>query len=911
MENVITELGKYLMLLMTILYTYLGFAVFRKGKKTKKWIYQSQTALILLVHLTGFMLLFMQQKDQKLLWLYLGQMGLLALSNFLYRRLYRNLSTELFLHMQFLMMIGFVFVTRLDLEDGIKQSVLAGAALLLCLLVPLLIRKITIFPKLGWGYAFLGIALLSWVLAAGTEIYGATNWVQVLGITFQPSEVVKILYVFMLAAFLSKKADFRQVVLVALLSAVHVFLLVLEKDLGGALILYVTFIMVLFTATKSYGYLFAGIGGGVVASLAAYSMFYHVQVRVLAWRNPWDYIDKEGYQVAQSLFGIGTGGWFGMGLGKGLPKSTPIVISDFIFSGISEELGGLYAVCLILIYISTFLLFIQLAWRMKEPFWRNVSIGSCIIFAFQVFLCIGGTIKLIPSTGVTLPLISYGGSSLIATIIMFSIVQGLYITGRAGRPLQEEIRIKTIKSTKKTVTVTYLFLTLFLLMIGYFGYYITFESKEVLNNTYNKRQDLYAEEILRGEILASDGTVLAYSREKEDDSVERIYPYGEMFSHFVGRCENGKTGVEALMNFELLSSHSPEWNKLMEKFNGERNQGDIVTTTADINLQYALDSALNGKQGAGVVLEPSTGKILSMVSKPGYDPNTVTENWESLTNELESESRLLNRAASGLYPPGSTFKIFTTLGYMRQNPDWNEYLHECEGTWKKDVYRINCYHKKPHGSINVTDAFSQSCNTFYAAVGSELNLDAFGVLMETMLFNQELPVSFPHQSSSYSLNIHSETDEIIQTMIGQGKTQITPLHNAMLVAAVANKGVLMKPYAVNGVKSPEGETVKEYLPESYGTFMTIREAEIIKSLMKGVIEQGTAKQLADFPFPVYAKTGTAEYISSDGSLEAHSWIVGFAEQDEKQIAFSILIEGDGRGNYTATDAAQELLKSWQ
>ncbi len=212
----------------------------------------------------------------------------------------------------------------------------------------------------------------------------------------------------MLSAFLSKRTDLKQVLLVSVLAAVHVLILVAERDLGGALLFYVTYVMVLFAATRNWWYLLAGAGGGALASVAAYFLFYHVRVRVLAWSNPWAYIDNQGYQVAQSLFGIGTGGWFGMGLGKGLPGSIPVVTSDFIFSGLSEEFGGLFAICLILVYLGSFLLFIQLAWRIKSRFYQCVAIGCCIMYSFQVFLSIGGVIKLIPSTGVTLPLISYG-----------------------------------------------------------------------------------------------------------------------------------------------------------------------------------------------------------------------------------------------------------------------------------------------------------------------------------------------------------------------------------------------------------------------------------------------------------------------------------------------------------------------
>jgi len=150
----------------------------------------------------------------------------------------------------------------------------------------------------------------------------------------------------------------------------------------------------------------------------------------MAWRNPWALIDNEGYQVTQSLFAIGTGGWFGMGLMKGLPTSIPVVTSDFIFSAISEEMGGLFSFCLILICISTFVMFINIAMKLSNHFYKFTALGLSIMYIFQVFLSVGGVTKFIPSTGVTLPLISYGGSSILSSIMMFNVIQGLYVLGQ-------------------------------------------------------------------------------------------------------------------------------------------------------------------------------------------------------------------------------------------------------------------------------------------------------------------------------------------------------------------------------------------------------------------------------------------------------------------------------------------------
>lgn len=174
-----------------------------------------------------------------------------------------------------------------------------------------------------------------------------------------------------------------------------------------------------------------------------------MRTRVLAWSNPWDVIEKEGYQITQSLFAIGTGGWFGMGLFQGSPDKIPVVDQDFIFSAISEELGGIFALCLILICVSCFLMFINIAMQIKDDFYKLVALGLGTVYGFQVFLTIGGVTKFIPSTGVTLPLVSYGGSSMLSTLIMFAIIQGMYLL-REDEDVKANVQVQKQKNRKGT-----------------------------------------------------------------------------------------------------------------------------------------------------------------------------------------------------------------------------------------------------------------------------------------------------------------------------------------------------------------------------------------------------------------------------------------------------------------------------
>ena len=211
------------------------------------------------------------------------------------------------------------------------------------------------------------------------------------------------------------------------MAAAHVIVLVLSRDLGSALIFFITYVLMLFAASGNWFYLGSGIGLGVGASAAAYRLFDHVQRRVEAWRNPWADIDNTGYQITQSLFAIGTGGWFGMGLCQGMPWRIPVVEKDFIFSAISEEMGGIFAICLLLICLGCFIQCMMTAARMQAVFYKLIAFGLGVEYLVQVFLNVGGVTKFIPSTGVTLPFVSYGGSSLVSTFVLFGIVQGLHI----------------------------------------------------------------------------------------------------------------------------------------------------------------------------------------------------------------------------------------------------------------------------------------------------------------------------------------------------------------------------------------------------------------------------------------------------------------------------------------------------
>lgn len=440
MELFIVEIARYVIILLFALYTFYSFRAFAgKNKEKQNRIFAAQRTLTLLLHATMSAILIMENKEIIYVALWAIEFAFYLVFIKIYQACYKGLSKLVLNNMMMCMMVGFVILGRLSSGYAIHQIVLATAAMVFCIFVPLIIEKLRILERMGWQFALLGILFLMLVFVIGIEKYGSRNWISIGGIAIQPSEFVKILYVFFMASLLSRTAKFKHIVVITAVAAVHVIILVAEKDLGAALIYFVTYIFVLYVATTKVVYLGAGLAGGTVASVIAYHLFSHVQTRVQAWRDPWSEINGGGYQVAQSLFAIGTGGFIGMGLGKGLPGSVPVVESDFVFSAISEELGGVFAICLILVYLSSYIMFVNIAMKMKKQFYKLTAFGLSVEFIFQVFLCVGGVTKFIPSTGVTLPLISYGGSSIMTTIIIFSIIQGMYVlNGKEEESLEQE-----------------------------------------------------------------------------------------------------------------------------------------------------------------------------------------------------------------------------------------------------------------------------------------------------------------------------------------------------------------------------------------------------------------------------------------------------------------------------------------
>lgn len=438
--------------LFTILMFFCVFLSYRAYAVTdderKKVMIFVQALCILLIHFTAYLIIFLETKNIETAVMYGLELFFIIIFMYAYHVLYPRSSMILLNNICLFIVIGFIMITRISIYKGQRQFVFVFAGGICSLVIPYLMTRIRGLRKLSWLYGTAGVLILLSVLIIGETDYGANISLSIAGISIQPSEFIKIVYIFFAAAMLNKDTSFKNICITSLIAALHVIVLVLSTDLGSAFIYFCVYVIMLYSATKKTLYAGLGVGAGAAASCIAYNLFSHVQTRVKVWLNPWKYIDDKGYQIVESLFSIGMGSWLGSGLYKGMPEKIPFVEKDFMFSAVAEEFGALFSMCLIMLCLNTVLLMIKTGESLKEPFYRLLAAGFASVYGIQVFLTIGGGMNIIPITGVTLPLVSYGGSSAVSTLMMFAVVQGLNLIDE-GEVVEAERRKKSKKRKRK------------------------------------------------------------------------------------------------------------------------------------------------------------------------------------------------------------------------------------------------------------------------------------------------------------------------------------------------------------------------------------------------------------------------------------------------------------------------------
>lgn len=431
MFDLIIMLSRYLFVLLIGLYLWeaIVYIAYEQGGflGSPYHAISVQRRLIVIMHLVAFLILSYNRETHLFAWqvLLFGAVSLvfLLVAVQLLDRFYYEGCPLIWTGMLFLIDVSLIMLHRLSPVTAQKQLMWFVVGLASMLVLPYLLRLIPRFEIFEWAYIIVCYGLLLSTQIFGIEQYGSRNWLSIGGITFQPSELAKFLFVFYLASVFRKRVEWRSFLTTGILSAGVVMLLVLQKDLGAALIFFMTYMVMLYIATSNELLFFAGMGAASGAAMIAYRLFSHVRVRVAAWRNPWADIDHGGYQIVSALFAITTFGLFGSGLTKGMPNSIPVVESDCIFAAICEEFGVLFGAGLICIFIMLLYRGIRITLDCGRRYYSLLAVGIIVMLCFQAFVIIGGVIKLIPLTGVTLPLVSYGGTSVMVSLMMIGILQ--------------------------------------------------------------------------------------------------------------------------------------------------------------------------------------------------------------------------------------------------------------------------------------------------------------------------------------------------------------------------------------------------------------------------------------------------------------------------------------------------------
>ena len=465
-----------------------------------------------------------------------------------------------------------------------------------------------------------------------------------------------------------------------------------------------------------------------------------------------------------------------------------------------------------------------------------------------------------------------------------------------------------MKENKKIIKVLIAICSLFLVLIVYLTYLQVFKSKEMIQNSYNRRQYQADETTVRGKIFDRNGTVLAYSEEKDKEQ-HRIYPYGSIYSHVIGYNSKvyGRSLLEAAYNNYLLGLD--EYTKVFGLFSSsdkDTKEGNSLSLTIDHDLQKLAHELLGSRNGAVVAFDPKTGEILVLVSKPDFDTNaeSMEKSWKAMIESQQAP--FLPRATQGLYAPGSTYKIVTSAAVIENRLDGIKFNDK--GVITIDGKKISNSKGKANGEIDLQKALAVSSNVVFAQLGVKLGQEKLIEMSNRVCFGSDIPFDIPVSKSLFPYQ-KMEQNDMAAIAMGQGKILVSPLHMAMITSGIANDGVIMKPFLVSSIVSSDGKRVKTTKPDEFRKIMEQSVANRVKKMMQEVVESGTGKKAAISGINVAGKTGTAENeLTAQTKNKEHAWFVGFAPVENPQIAVTVILEYSGSsGGAIAAPIAQKVM----
>lgn len=856
--------------------------------------------------------------------------------------------------------IGITFVTRLQPDASLGQVIylFLGVGLMVGTLAA--VRNLEVIKRYKYVLGIAGIILLVLPMLIGTEIYGSKLWIKIGSFQFQPGEFAKVFIVLFLAGYLAENRELLSIsnrtilgikfprlrLLYPLFIVWGVCLLVVafERDLGSALLFYTIFLIMLYVATGRISYVIIGIALLAVGAFGMYQIMSHVQVRVAIWLDPFSDAQNLGYQIVQSLFSLADGGLAGVGIGKGMADIIPVVASDMIFAAIGEEMGLLGGAAVLLLFMLFAVRGLTTAARAKSDLAAFSAAGLTAAISFQAFTIVGGVTKLIPLTGVTLPFMSQGGSSLLASFVIVGLLLRAgdeatgrsteiantstdlaaagYRTGARGSHMRrpaldtpESGLLGRVALANRLTRTVVLFTALFAVLIGNITYIQVIKASEYQDMPINNHTINKARYIKRGSIITADGVTLAESIQQEDGTYTRSYPNGNLAAHVVGYYSQqyGTMGIENTQNDTLTGSKDySSWQNALNSLAGISEPGNSVQLTIDSRIQRAAEQALSGRVGAIVALDPRTGAVLAWASAPTFDNTNIQTAIEAANASGGTDTSMYDRATLALYTPGSTFKVITLASALENGMATLDSTYDSPGRMEiggADVVSVN---ERGHGTISLARAFAVSSNTVFGQVATGLGSEKLVATARAFGYGQKLGLDFTTAASIMPDPAEMTEWELAWAgagqPVGQGHTpgpQTTVMQNAVVAATIANGGIAMNPYVVSQVLAPDGTVLKTTRARSLGQAVGNGTAEQVKQAMLDVVQSGTGSAASIAGVKAAGKTGTAE----TNNATPNSTFVGFAPYDTPTVAISVVIEQNAKGEESAAGVAGQVLRA--
>lgn len=837
--------------------------------------------------------------------------------------------------------IGICFVERLAPNLAMNQVMWLFLGVAFMVLVMALVRNLDKVANYKYTLMIVGFLLLlsPLVPGLGQEIYGSRIWLGIGKFSFQPGEIAKIAIVLFLAGYLAQNRemlsvftwrvgpfnlpDIRTLLPLLLMWLVALVIVVFEKDLGSALVFFFLFLVMLYVATGKKFYLVVGLGLIAIGGVGAYLAFGHVQVRVDNWLDPFADAQNTGYQLVQGIYSIADGDLFGVGVGRGLAEQIPVVESDYIFAAIAEEIGLLGAAGVLLLFLCLAIRGFVTAARAKSDVSSFVAVGLTTMIVLQAFIIVGGVTRLIPLTGLTLPFISQGGSSLLASFIA---VGFLMRCGDEGTGVGSEVASATsslhansvlgrVSLGKRLTHAMIILSTLFALLVANLTLIMVVQANYYQNMPGNNHTLAKESRTERGTISTYDGVILAQSVQQEDGTYERVYPAGNLATHVVGYASTqfGTSGIEAAENDTLKGQQNyASWTDVLNSLAGIGGVGNDVTLTLNSKIQQAAQDALSGYAGACVVMDPETGAVLGMASSPTYDAANFAAEIEKANANPDGESTLLNRAIQTLYAPGSTFKIVTLATALEDGVASEDTVFSSPGTMDIGNAPVTNFNKNSYGDITLARATELSSNTVFGQLGVEMGAEKLVEGADKFGFNRKIDFTLntatslmaePDEMTKWELAWSAAGEPVNpQNHPSPAGPQATVLEMALVGCAIANDGAIMNPYLVEGVYNANGERSFTASPNKFLQAVSKETANRVKDVLKGVVTDGTGTAAALPGVEVAGKTGTAEKENGNDS-----WFVGMAPADNPRVVVAINLELADEG--MGTERAQNVLRT--